>query len=92
MKFKYLVTFFFVITLSLFLTGCSFTKSEDFSKNSSLETSTSQSTLTSVNSTEDQKQFFRYLYQPVFDSYRKIFSSKHQQMSYYTSIKNSHSF
>ena len=73
MKFKYLVVFFFVITLSLFLSGCSFTKSDDFSQNSSLVTSTSQSTLTSVNSTEDQKQFFRYLYQPVFDSYRKYF-------------------
>lgn len=59
MKFKYLVVFFFVITLNLFLSGCSFTKSDHSSQNSSLVTSISQSTLTSVNSTEDQKQFFR---------------------------------
>ena len=88
MKFKYLVVFFFVITLSLFLSGCSFTKSNNFSQNSSLVTSTSQSTLTSVNSTGDQKQFFRYLYQPVFDSYSKIFSSP-KDISLIPSLYNS---
>ena len=88
MKFKYLVVFFFVITLSLFLSGCSFTKSDDFSQNSSFVPSTSQSTLNSVNSTEDQKQLFRYLYQPVFDSYRKIFSSP-KDLSLIPSLYNS---
>ena len=66
---------FFVLVFSFFSFGCSNHKSEDSSKDTSFSASISQSTTNSDQTDGELKKDYKDLYKPVFEDYKKIFST-----------------
>ena len=70
MKTKKVLGALFVLTLSLFITGCRNKNVAISSQDSSLSSTTSQST-----TKEQSKKDYKAFYKPVFDDYQKILST-----------------
>ena len=70
MKTKKVLGALFVLTLSLFITGCRNQNSDISSQDSSLSSTTSQST-----TKEPSKKDYKAFYKPIFDDYHKILST-----------------
>ena len=70
MKSKKVLGTLFVLSLSLFITGCRNQNSDISSQDSSLSSTTSQST-----TKEPSKKDYKAFYKPIFDDYQKILST-----------------
>ena len=70
MKSKKVLGTLFVLSLSLFITGCRNQNSDISSQDSSLSSTTSQST-----TKEPSKKDYKAFYKPIFDDYHKILST-----------------
>lgn len=70
MKTKKVLGALFVLTLSLFITGCRNKNVAISSQDSSLSSTTSQST-----TKESSKNDYKFFYKPIFDDYQKILST-----------------
>ena len=70
MKTKKVLGALFVLTLSLFITGCRNKNVAISSQDSSLSSTTSQST-----TKEPSKNDYKFFYKPIFDDYQKILST-----------------
>ena len=70
MKTKKVLGALFVLTLSLFITGCRNKNAAISSQDSSLSSTTSQST-----TKEPSKKDYKAFYKPIFDDYHKILST-----------------
>lgn len=65
----------FILIFSFFTVGCSNQNSEVSSKDTSLSATTSQSTTSNEIKSGESKKDYKDLYKPVFEDYKKIFST-----------------
>lgn len=65
----------FILIFSFLTVGCSYQNSDVSSNDTSLSTTTSQSTTSNEIKSGDSKKDYKDLYKPVFEDYKKIFST-----------------